>query len=429
MALDLLVRDVRLRGRQELVDVAVSGGVIAQIAPDLDVDAERVIKAAGRLATPPFVDCHLHPDTALTAGAPRHNESGTLGEGIEIWKQVKSTMTADDVLERGRRIVKWAVARGTLYIRAHADVSGANDASLRALLALRDEVEPLVTIQVSVFPQDGVYSDPLGEERLEGALRRGADCVGGIPHYEPTAELGLREVHRVFELAKAYGADVDIHCDEIDDPQSRFVEVIADNALKYGMHGRATASHCTAMGSYDPAYSAKLHQFLRRAAVNIVCNPFSNALVQGRLDPYPKRRGFTQVKELLQAGVNVSLGTDGVMDPWNPLGDADLLNAAFLGLHFTYMSGLAEVEEMLELATTRGARTLGVEDEYGIEEGKPASFVVFDASTPLEAIRLRSARRWVVRRGRVVAETTPAETRLYVGDDPPELVDFSGPQT
>ena len=166
------------------------------------------------------------------------------------------------------------------------------------------------------------------------------------------------------------------------------------------------------MGSYEPYYSSKLRGFLRRAGINIVVNPYANSLIQGRLDPYPKRRGFAQLKELLAEGVNVSLGNDVIVDPWYLMGKADMVDAAHLALHFTYMSGREEITEMLRCATERGARTLGVEDEYGIEEGKPADFVVFDAPDAIEVIRLRATSRWVVRRGRVIAETTPAETRL-----------------
>jgi cytosine/creatinine deaminase len=318
----------------------------------------------------------------------------------------------EDVFERASEIVRWSVAQGTLFIRAHADVSGENDAMVRGLLRVRDELAHLCTIQVTAFPQDGIYARDGDEERLERALELGVDCVGGIPHYEPTSELGLKEVHRVFALAKQYSRRIDVHCDETDDPSSRFLEVMADDTVKFGLAGRVTASHCTAMGSYEPYYSSKLHGFLRRAGINVVVNPFANSLIQGRLDVYPKRRGFAQLKELLAAGVNVSLGNDVIMDPWYLLGRADMVEAASLALHFTYMSGLEEIPEVLRCATERGARTLGVEDEYGIEAGKPADLVVYDAPSALEVLRLHPPRRWVIRRGSVVAETTPARTTL-----------------
>ena len=408
--MDLIVRNVRVGER--LVDVGIEGGRFARIGPDLDADAPQVVDAEGRLATPPLVDCHLHLDASLTAGRPRYNESGTLIEGIHVWGELKESLTADDVFARASEIVRWSAAQGTLYIRAHADVSAKNEAPLRGLLRVRDELADLVTIQVTAFPQDGIYSDARNEELFENALRLGADCVGGIPHYEPTMELGHREVHRVFELAKQYGRRIDVHCDETDDPSSRFLEVMADNTVQHGLGGRVTASHCTAMGSYEPYYSSKLRGFLRRAGINVVVNPYANSLIQGRLDPYPKRRGFAQLKELLAEGVNVSLGNDVIVDPWYLLGKADLVDAASLALHFTYMSGLDEIPQMLECATTHGARTLGVEDDYGIEEGKPADMVIFDAPSALEVMRLKPVRRWVIRRGKVIAETTPPRTTL-----------------
>jgi cytosine/creatinine deaminase len=325
---------------------------------------------------------------------------------------LKPSLTEEDVFRRAHEVVRWAVANGTLFIRAHADVSGENEAMVRGLLRLRDEVADLCTIQVTAFPQDGIFGRDGDEARLEHALRLGVDCVGGIPHFEPTSELGLREVHRVFELAQQYSRRIDVHCDETDDPASRFLEVMADDTVKHGLAGRVTASHCTAMGSYEPYYSSKLHGFLRRAGINVVVNPFANSLIQGRLDVYPKRRGFAQLKELLAAGVNVSLGNDVIMDPWYSLGKADMVEAASLALHFTYMSSREEIAELLRCATGRGARTLGIEDDYGIEEGKPADCVVFDAPSAVEVLRLKPVRRWVVRRGRVVAETTPAQATV-----------------
>jgi len=388
---------------------------------DLHVDGGRfvsggepreTIECAGRLVTPPLVDCHLHLDASLTAGKPRFNESGTLIEGIHVWGELKPSLTEQDVFERASEIVRWSAAQGTLFIRAHADVSGENEAMVRGLLRVRDELADLCTIQVTAFPQDGIFAREGDEERLENAIRLGVDCVGGIPHYEPTSELGLKEVHRVFELAKQNSRRIDVHCDETDDPNSRFLEVMADDTVKFGLGGKVTASHCSAMGSYEPYYSSKLRGFLKRAGINIVINPYANSLIQGRLDTYPKRRGFAQLKELLAEGVNVSLGNDVIMDPWYLMGKADLVDAAHLALHFTYMSGLDEIPEMLRCATERGARTLGVEDDYGIEEGKPADCIVFDAPSAIEVIRLRATRRWVIRHGRVIAETTPAQTTL-----------------
>ncbi len=409
---DLRLANARLEGQPELVDLVARDGRWVSIGPDQAADGIETIDVAGRLVTPPLVDCHLHLDASLTAGNPRPNSSGTLIEGIHVWGELKESLTEDDVVARARQVVKWSAAQGTLFIRAHADVSAKNEAPLRGLLRVREEMADLVTIQVTAFPQDGIFSDPRNETLFERALELGADCVGGIPHYEPTAELGLAEVHRVFDLAKKYHRRIDVHCDETDDPNSRFLEVMSHNTSTYDMAGRVTASHCSAMGSYEPYYSSKLLGFLQRSGINIVVNPFANSLIQGRLDTYPKRRGFAQLKELLAHDVNVSLGNDVIMDPWYLMGKADMVQAASLALHFTYMSGVDEIPEMLRCATSRGAITLGVQDEYGLEEGKPADCVVFDAPNATEVLRLNPARRYVVRRGTVIATTEPARTTL-----------------
>jgi cytosine deaminase len=419
---DLVVRRAAVAGLG-IVDLAAHEGRWVRIEADLPVRGDNEVDARGCLTTPPLVDSHLHLDSVLTAGRPRLNSSGTLFEGIEIWAELKETLTPEDVMSRAAEVVRWSVAQGTLFIRAHADVSAKNGAPLEGLLRLRDEVADFASIQVTAFPQDGIYSDPDNESLLEDAVRSGVDCIGGIPHFEPTNELGLKEVKRVFELAAESGCLIDIHCDETDDPNSRFLEVVADLTHRHEMSGRVTASHCTAMGSYEPYYSSKVHALLARAGVSVVINPFANSLIQGRLDNYPKRRGFAQMKELLSAGVNVAIGNDVVMDPWYLMGRADVLQAAWLGLHFTYMSGVEEIPRMLDCVTYGGAKALGLGTDYGLEVGRSADCVVFDAENATEALRLGAVRRFVVRHGKVLAETLPSSSRV-MGTD----VDFRRPR-
>src|ERR1700747_3279495 len=167
---DLIVRNARvLDGR--LLDIAVQGERFTRIGPSLDLDAAKVIEAEGRLVTAPLVDCHLHLDASLTAGRPRFNESGTLIDGIEVWGALKPTLTEQDVFDRASEIVRWSAAQGTLWIRAHADVSGENDAMVRGLLRVRDELADLCSIQVTAFPQDGLFARDGDEERLPGGGR------------------------------------------------------------------------------------------------------------------------------------------------------------------------------------------------------------------------------------------------------------------
>ena len=174
---------------------------------------------------------------------------------------------------------------------------------------------------------------------MREAMRLGCDVIGGIPHYEWTREDGVEEVHFLFDLARETGAPIDLHCDETDDEQSRFLEVVAARTMRDGMQGRVVAGHTTAMGSYNDAYAFKLLQILKRAGVTIVANPLDNIVLQGRFDTYPKRRGMTRVKELDAAGVNVACGHDSIMDPWYPLGRGSMLDALSMLVHVAQMTG------------------------------------------------------------------------------------------
>ena len=418
MSYDLLLQHVQLHRHPGLVDIAIEKGRFVRMAPDLSSEsATQTLDVAGRLVVPPLIDSHVHLDAVLTVGQPRYNTSGTLLEGIQIWSERKPSLTHEDVKRRALEAIRWEVAQGTLHIRSHVDVCDPKLIALRALLEVREEVRDICDLQLVAFPQDGILSFPNGRELMREAMELGCDIVGGIPHYEATRDMGVEDVHFVFELAKAFNRDIDCHCDETDDPLSRFTEVMAADTIERGWQRRVTASHCTAMHSYDNAYAFKLMGLLARAQVNVVANPFDNVVLQGRFDTYPKRRGITRVKELLQAGVNVSLGHDSIMDPWFPLGKGDMLAAAQLALLLCHMSGSEEINDTLDLITTRAATTLRIQDRYGIEEGKPADFLVLDASSAFEALRLLPARLHVFKAGREVASTTPARSVVKRSDD------------
>ncbi|TMB85917.1 MAG: cytosine deaminase, partial [Chloroflexi bacterium] len=316
MQYDLIIRHARLHRHDGFVDIAVKDGRYAKIAGELSSHrAQKEIDAAGRLVVPPFIDAHVHLDAVLTVGQPHYNATGTLLEGIQIWSERKRSLTREDVKKRALEEIRWEVAQGTLYIRSHVDVCDPNLTALRALIEVREEVHDICELQLVAFPQDGILSFPDGRELMRQAMELGCDLVGGIPHYEWTRDMGVEDVHYAFALAKEFNRDIDCHCDETDDPLSRFTEVMAADTMQQGWQGRVTASHCTAMHSYDNAYAFKLIRLLSRAQVNVVANPFDNVVLQGRFDTYPKRRGITRVKELLAGGVNVALGHDSIMDP------------------------------------------------------------------------------------------------------------------
>jgi cytosine deaminase len=418
--LDLLIRQARLPRAASLQEIGILDGRIVEVSADQTAHA--TLDAAGALVTPALVEPHIHLDAALTVGQPRFNTSGSLFEGIAIWGERVQDLTVDDVKERVRTVLRWQLANGVLFVRSHVDVCDPQLTALRALLELRDEVVGQMTLQLVAFPQQGIVSFPDGERLMRRALELGADVVGAIPHFELTREYGERSVKLALALAADQGKLVDIHCDETDDEQSRFLEVMVAETIRLGLEGRVTASHTTAMHSYNSAYAYRLINNIRRAGLHMVTNPLDNSTLQGRFDSYPIRRGHTRVKELLAAGVNVCIGHDSIMDPWYPLGYGDPLHAAAVLAHYGQMTGFEELRTLFDMIGPNAARALQLTD-YGLSPGCRADLVVFDAPSELDAIRLIAPRRAVIRGGQIVARTEPAH-HTVVWDGQEQAVDF-----
>jgi cytosine deaminase len=420
----LLIRNACLPDGQSGVDVLVEQGRIAGLAPALPApDGAEIIDAEGWLLSPPFVDAHFHMDATLSYGLPRVNQSGTLLEGIALWGELKPQLTQDALIERALQYCDWAVAKGLLAIRTHVDVCDDRLLAVDALLEVRRQVAPYLDLQLVAFPQDGVLRAPNALRNLERALDLGVDVVGGIPHFERTMADGAESVRLLCELAAQRGLRVDMHCDESDDPLSRHIETLAFHTQRLGLQGRVTGSHLTSMHSMDNYYVSKLLPLMAEAQLHAVANPLINITLQGRHDSYPKRRGMTRVPELLAAGVNVGFGHDCVMDPWYSLGSGDMLEVAAMGLHVAQMTSQEGMRACFDAVTVNNARILGLED-YGLRVGHHADFILLQARSPVEALRLRANRLLVVRRGQVVARSLPQRTQLLLPGRPAQ-VDFS----
>jgi len=420
--MDLILRNATLPDGRRHVDIAVEGGRIVEVAPDIAATAREEIAADGRLVTPPFVDAHFHLDAALSYGQPRLNRSGTLFEGIELWGELKPLLTREAVLERALRYCDWAVARGLLAIRSHVDICDDRLLAVEALLEVKRRVAPYLDLQLVAFPQDGLYRSPHGLENLRRALTLGVEVVGGIPHFERTTAEGTRSVQALCAIAAERGLPVDLHCDETDDPQSRHIETLAFETQRLGLQGRVAGSHLTSMHSMDNAYASKLIPLIRDSGVSVIANPLLNITTQGRQETYPKRRGMTRVPELLAAGVPVAFGQDCTLDPWYALGSGDMLDVAHMGLHIAQMTSPEALHQAFLAVTEIPARILGLQG-YGLAKGCQGDFVLLDAGSTVEAIRLRASRLAVVRRGRVISRGAPSSCTLELPGRP-AAVDF-----
>ncbi len=399
--------NAKLRGKQGKWDIFVEDGKILRVQ---EAGAQRPQGAAvrdldGKLVSEPYVESHIHLDYIYTMNP--QDLTGTLFGAINQWSDSKKVLTKEFIKEKAYQGIRMEMRHGVQYIRTHVDVTDPNLTALKALLEVKEEVKDQLYLQLIAFPQEGYYAYEGGAELVEEALKMGCEVVGGIPHYEFSKELGEKSVKTAFEYAERYDKLIDIHCDETDDQDSKFVETIAAQAYYTGMKDRVSASHTCAMGSYNNAYAYKMMTKFKRSSINFISCPTENTYLQGRYDGYPMRRGLTRIDELIAAGCNVSLGQDSISDPWYPMGNGNLIHQVDFALHQAHMMSTPQLLEGMKLITENGAKTLHIADQYGIEEGKAANFIVLDAADEIEAIRERAHVLLSVHEGKIILEKKP----------------------
>lgn len=408
----MLIKNIHLENNPEPVDIYIKDGKFERIGPNLLIETGDIIDGTDCLALPQFIDSHVHLDSALTAGQPRWNLSGTLFEGIQCWSEYKPSLTKANLKERVLETLRRMAKNGIGHVRTHVDVTDPTLIATEGLLEIREEVKDWINLQIVAFPQEGILSFPNGKQLMENAARMGVDAIGAIPHFEFTREYAVESLDFAVALADKYDLLVDVHCDEIDDEQSRGLEVLAARALESGLKDRVTASHTTAMHSYNNAYVSKLFRLLKMSQINFVANPLINIHLQGRFDSYPKRRGMTRVKELVAAGINVSFGHDDIFDPWYPLGDGNMRDPVHMGLHVAQMMGYEDILNSYQFVTYNAAKTLHLGDSYGIKQGNEASFIILNAKNFYDALNLKSEVLFNFTRGKLIARTKPTETEV-----------------
>jgi len=403
--MDLIIRNAHIVGERGLKDIGVEGSKIAKIGK-IAGKAHNAIDAKGMLVSPAFIDPHIHLDKCMIGDAIRPNVSGTLQEAIEIIWDTKRKYTVADIVKRAGGVIKLAAMNGTTRMRTHADVDTIGGLTpVKGLLAVKKKFKNIMDIQVVAFPQEGILRDPGTEELMRKAMELGADLVGGMPHHERPYSEARPHIDICFKIAKEFGADIDMHVDETDDPASRSLKYLAEKTVKEGYQGRVTAGHTCALAAYPDDYAREVIRKVKLANINMITNPVTNLVIQGREDKQPIRRGITRVKELLAAGVNVSFGQDCVNDAFYPFGKADMLEVANISAHAAQLSMPDEIETVFKMMTENAARTLRVLDDYGIAVGKRADLVIIDAASPKDAIRRQPDRRYVIKGGKILAES------------------------
>ena len=397
---DLTVHNANLDGTGELVNAGILDGKIAVIQAEELAPGSVAVDAAGAMLSPALIDPHFHLENALLGHVV--NASGTLREAIQLYAAVKRDMSRADIIRRASAALREAIANGTLWLRNHVDIDQvAGLRLLDAIVEVRDLFAGVIDIQIVAFPQLGLARNAAAVDLMWQAMERGAHVVGGMPHGERDMADAARHIEIAFRIAQAHDADVDMHVDETDDPYWQTLELLAEQTLATGWQGRVAAGHCCAMARWDDALAARVIDKVRQAGIHIITNAPVNLLLQGRGDRQPVARGITRVRELLDAGVNVTCGQDDLMNMFYPFGRMDMLEVANFVAHAAHLSAPAHVRAAFDMPRYRAAQVLGLRD-YGLHQGAAANLVLIDAASPVEALRRQPLRSLVIRQGQVL---------------------------
>ncbi|MDJ0755466.1 MAG: amidohydrolase family protein [Ardenticatenaceae bacterium] len=407
--MDLVIRNGLSDTTGETIEVGIKNGLIEAVSSTPLPPGAREIDAEGGMISPAFFEAHFHLENAyLWDGLI--NQSGTLLEAIEIYAEVKHDLTTADIVQRAGRVIQAAVANGTLWLRSHVDIDHiAKLTILNGVAAAREQYRDLIDIQLVAFPQLGMARNPEAVDMMWQALEKGCDLVGGMPHGEKNMADAARHIELAFEMAEKFDVDIDMHIDETDDPYWHSLELLAEKTIESGWQGRVTAGHCCSMSAWDDAMAARIIEKVKQADIHVVTNAPINLMLEGRNHHHPKPRGIARVVELLQAGVNVVCGQDDVQNMFYPYGQMDPLEVAMITAHAAHMGAPEEIQAAFDMPRYHAARLWPLE-KYGVKVGAEANLVVLDAKSPVEALRRRPVRRYVLRKGIIVVESQTQTT-------------------
>lgn len=397
--MDLIFRNVRIDDTQPLVDVAVQAGRIAEIAQHIATTAAHEIQGDGKVLVAGFVEGHLHLEKANVMHR-KANRSGTLKEAIAVTAELKPTLTREDIRERSIQVLRALVQAGTTHVRAHAEFDPAQGfTGLEVVLELREQFREAIDIQVVAFPQEGILKLPGMQAMMAQAMEMGADVVGGIPYNDVSP---LEHIDFVFDLAKRYGKDIDLHQDFADDAEHMTIEYVARRTIAEGYQGRVCVGHLTSLAAASPARQAQVIALLREADISVMCLPATDLHLGARGDSHNVRRTLTPVRALRDGGVTVCLATNNIRNAFTPYGTGDLLHIAQLAIPACHLGGADDQATVLSMLTTNPAKALGLK-HYGLAVGNDADLVMVDCRAVADVILDLPTRLMVLKRGRVVA--------------------------
>lgn len=406
--MDLIIKNARIEDGKELIDIGIQDGKIVQLKEKLTDTAKRVIDVEGRVVIPGLVESHIHLDKALIASR-KPNQSGTLKEAIEVTAELKPTFTKEDIYDRAKRVLEMIIPNGVTAIRTHSEFDPAQGfTGFEVILQLKEEYKDLVDIQVVAFPQEGIFKAPGTEEMMHQAMEMGADVVGGIPYNDAPAN---DHIDLIFEIAKKYDKDIDLHQDFADEADHTSIEYLCQKTIAEGYEGRVSVGHLTALHALPNEKLQPIIELMAQAQINVMALPATDLHLGARKDEYNVRRAVTPIRKLRDGGVNVCIATNNIRNAFTPYGNGDIFQTTMLAIPVAHLGGAADLPTVLPMITENPARALKLAG-YGIGQGKQANLVVLDTKSVHDAIIDIPTRLFVIKDGRVTVETTK-ETKIY----------------
>ena len=395
--MDLIIRDARILRDGELVntDIAIAGKTIAAIAPSLKADGPE-LQAEGCLVVPGLIETHIHLDKTCILDRCRIEE-GTVAEAVRETAAAKRGFTVEDVYDRGKKTLERCISHGTMRMRTHVELDpGIGLKGLEAVEQLARDYAWAIDVEICVFPQEGLTNYPGTEELLIEGLRRGARTIGAVPYFDTDPKA---QIDRIFEIAREFDAEIDMHLDLAETTQNMQVEYVCRKTEEFGRGGRVAVGHVTQMSLLPQERFAEIAKRLANTGVAVTILPSTDLHLMGRSHDHAVPRGVVQAEPLRQAGVTCSISTNNVLNPFTPYGDGSLIRMANLYANVCHVSRPADLAGCLDMVTGSAARLMRLGD-YGIKVGAPADLVCLDAANPTEAVATLAQPLWGFKRGR-----------------------------
>jgi len=403
--MDLILRNAALAGGESRpLDIGIAEGRIQAIEAGLAAEGE-TLDLQGRLLSPGFIETHIHLDKACIMDRCR-SEKGDLAEAIDEVTKTKKQFSEDDVASRASRVLEKCVSHGTTHMRTHLEVDpGIGMRGFDGAFPLIEDWRWAIDVEICVFPQEGLLNNPGTDELMVEALKRGARVVGAAPYTDSDPH---GQIDRVFEMAREFDVDIDMHLDFGEDAEQLDVDYVCELTDRFKYGGRVTVGHVTKLSTATPEHFQATAKRMADAGVAVTVLPSTDLFLMGRVDEKSVKRGVTAAHKLLKDGVNCSLSTNNVLNPFTPFGDCSLLRMANLYANICQVGAKAEVRDCFDMITRRSAQILGLEN-HGIEIGAPADLVVIDATEPETAVAELAPPLWGFKHGRMTFKRAPVE--------------------